>query len=123
MVVAEDLSPAEPALQVAPPTSLDTPVTDTDVSENLSGGSSDIGTQVQSMFASFAKSLEVGLALLMNDLTRFYLVLPRYLIIEIMSARMLLIALLQLPLQWPCDLSIRLIRLPLRHMQMTWEPP
>ena len=57
-VVAEDPSPAEPALQVAPPTSLDIPVIDTDVSEYLSGISSDIVTQVQSVFANFAKSLE-----------------------------------------------------------------
>ena len=57
MPVAEDLSPAKPALQDTSPASLDPPVTDADVSD-LSGVRSEIFTQVQSLFASFAKSLE-----------------------------------------------------------------
>ena len=40
------------------PASLDPPGTDADVSENMSGVRSEIATQVQSLFASFAKSLE-----------------------------------------------------------------
>ena len=56
-VVAVDSSPVKPASPIASPV-LMTPISDSAIAENLSGVESAVVSQVQSVFASFDKSLE-----------------------------------------------------------------
>ena len=125
VIVAGDPPLAELASPSTSPV-LVTSASDASATENLSGVESAIVSQVQSMFASFAKSLEDRFSSIDEHFSQVISSSSS----EVINSRdnvscqdALLIVLFQLPLQWLCVLSIHLIRLPLHHTQMTWEPP